>query len=175
MSAVISLCGSYRYLLRRPAPKGLDFSLPCVGTALFVMLNPSTADATVDDPTIRRCKAFAYRWGCNGISVVNLYALRSPSPSVPWTHEDPVGPDNDLWLRTAAREHETVVFAWGANAKPARVREVYEIFQGTPHRQIRCLGTTKDGSPRHPLYVKGDQPLIEWRLPELAARETIDA
>jgi hypothetical protein len=67
-----------------------------------------------------------------------------------------------MWLRTAAREHETVVFAWGANAKPERVRKVYEIFRGGRHRQILCLGTTKDGSPRHPLYVRADQPLIEW-------------
>jgi hypothetical protein len=164
MNAVISTCGTYRYLLTRPAPRGLDFTLPVCATALFVMLNPSTADSDVDDPTIRRCKAFAYRWGCAGIAVVNLYGLRSPSPAALWNHDDPVGPDNDMWLRITAREHETVVFAWGANAKKDRVREVYEIFQGTRHRQIRCLGTTQDGSPRHPLYVKGDQPLIEWSL-----------
>lgn len=162
MSAVISQCGTYRYLLTRPAPSGPEFSEPCVGTALFVMLNPSTADASVDDPTIRRCNSFAYRWGCAGIAVVNLYALRSPSPTDLWRHEDPVGPDNDMWLRTVAREHETVVFAWGANARPERVHAVYEIFRDAPFRQIRCLGTTKDGSPRHPLYVRGDQPLIEW-------------
>ncbi|ARP92528.1 hypothetical protein CAL14_05375 [Bordetella genomosp. 9] len=162
MNAVISECGTYRYLLTRPAPSGPQFAKPCYGTALFVMLNPSTADATVDDPTIRRCKAFAYRWGCAGIAVVNLYALRSPSPADLWKHADPVGPDNDIWLRQVAREHETVVFAWGANAKPERVRQVYEIFKGGPLRQIRCLGVTKDGSPRHPLYVRADQPLIEW-------------
>jgi hypothetical protein len=165
MSAVISQCGAYRYLLRRPAPRGPDIFQPCAGTALFVMLNPSTADATVDDPTIRRCKAFAYRWGCNGIAVVNLYALRSPNPAALWAHDDPIGPENDMWLRTAAREHETVVFAWGANAKDERVREVYEIFKGGPLRQIRCLGVTKDGAPRHPLYVKGDAPLVEWLPP----------
>ncbi|GJH04995.1 DUF1643 domain-containing protein [Paraburkholderia terrae] len=161
-AAVISECGTYRYLLTRPAPVGLEFEQPCVGTALFVMLNPSTADASIDDPTIRRCKSFAYRWGCNGIAVVNLYGLRSPSPTDLWMHVDPVGPDNDMWLRTAAREHETVVFAWGANARPDRVREVYEIFRPGTHRKILCLGTTKDGSPRHPLYVRADQPLIEW-------------
>jgi len=162
MDAIISECGAYRYLLRRAAQAGPDISLPVCGTALFVMLNPSTADATVDDPTIRRCKSFAYRWGCNGIAVVNLYALRSPKPCVLWGHSDPVGPDNDMWLRTAAREHETVVFAWGANAKKERVKEVYEIFNGTRNRRIVCLGKTKDGSPRHPLYVRADQPLIEW-------------
>lgn len=68
-----------------------------------------------------------------------------------------------MWLRIAAREHETVVFAWGANARPDRVRHVYEIFKGGPLRRIVCLGKTKDGSPRHPLYVKGDTPLIEWK------------
>jgi hypothetical protein len=160
--AVISECGTYRYLLTRQPPSGLDFAKPSYGTALFVMLNPSTADATVDDPTIRRCKAFSYAWGCAGIAVVNLYALRSPSPADLWMHADPVGPDNDMWLRTVAREHETVVFAWGANARPDRARAVYEIFKGGPHRRIMCLGTTKDGSPRHPLYVRGTQPLIDW-------------
>ncbi|MBB5413679.1 hypothetical protein HDG34_007657 [Paraburkholderia sp. HC6.4b] len=162
MSAIISPCGTYRYLLRRPAPVGPEFEQPCLGTALFVMLNPSTADATADDPTVRRCKAFAYRWGCNGIAVVNLYALRSPSPADLWRHADPVGPDNDMWLRIAAREHETVIFAWGANSKLDRVREVYAIFCGAPHRRILSLGTTKDGSPRHPLYVRADQRLTNW-------------
>ena len=85
-----------------------------------------------------------------------------PCPADLWKHADPIGPDNDMWLRTAAREHETVVFAWGANARPDRVREVYEIFRLGRFRKILCIGTTKDGSPRHPLYVRADQPLIEW-------------
>lgn len=157
MSAIISPCGSYRYLLKRPA----DSMSPMKSTALFVMLNPSTADATVDDPTIRRCRGFAKLWDCNGISVANLYALRSTNPAALWSHADPVGPDNDSYLWRVAGEYGDVVCAWGTNARPERAAEVARIMRDAGAR-LWCLGTTKDGSPRHPLYVRNDQPLVEW-------------
>lgn len=157
MSAVLSECGSYRYLLTRPA----TWDVPERSAALFVMLNPSTADAEIDDPTIRRCRGFARDWSCNGLSVVNLYAFRSVSPKALWQHHDPVGPEANFWLAEAARKHGDVVCAWGANAKPERVREVVAIFQRIRVRMF-CLGITKAGAPRHPLYVKADQPLISW-------------
>ncbi|MCA8326237.1 DUF1643 domain-containing protein [Burkholderia cepacia] len=157
MSAIISPCGQYRYLLSRPA----DSMSPMKSTALFLMLNPSTADASLDDPTIRRCRGFAKTWDCNGISVANLYALRSTDPAALWVHEDPIGPDNDLYLAKFAREYHDVVCAWGANARPDRVAAVSKILRDAGAR-LWCLGTTKDGSPRHPLYVRADQPLIEW-------------
>ena len=77
MSAIISPCGTYRYLLKQVA----ESMSPMTSTALFVMLNPSTADATLDDPTIRRCRGFAKLWDCNGLAVANLYALRSTDPA----------------------------------------------------------------------------------------------
>lgn len=156
MSAIISACGQYRYQLTR-APLQC---LPSSSTALFIMLNPSTADASLDDPTIRRCRGFAETWDCNGIVVANLYALRATNPADLWKHADPVGPDNDMHLAALIREHETIVCAWGANAKPERIAQVQKMF----HRMSSpmCLGTTKFGAPRHPLYVRGDQPLIEW-------------
>lgn len=157
MSAIISTCGQYRYQLSRE-PHDLYTTR---GPALFIMLNPSTADAALDDPTIRRCRSFAKSWDCSGIVVANLYALRAPNPADLWKHADPVGPDNDMYLAALLQEHETIVCAWGANARPERVLAVKKMFrrQSTPV----CLGTTKFGAPRHPLYMRGDQPLIEWK------------
>lgn len=156
MTAIISECGQYRYLLTRPGD-----SLSEKGTALFLMLNPSTADATIDDPTIRRCRNFAKAWGCNGIAVANLYALRATNPEDLWKRADPVGPENDWRLRMLACEYTDIVCAWGANAKPERVAAVANILTAAGGR-LWCLGTTKDGHPRHPLYVRGDQELLPF-------------
>lgn len=156
MSAIISDCGQYRYQLTREPH---DMYTVC-GPALFVMLNPSTADASMDDPTIRRCRGFAKAWDCRGIIVANLYALRATDPAALWVHADPVGPDNDMFLAALLREHDTVICAWGANAKPERVAQ----FRKMLYRNNRpvCLGVTKDGAPRHPLYIRADQKLIDW-------------
>lgn len=163
MSAIISACGRYRYQLTRPP---IDRHTTA-GPALFIMLNPSTADASVDDPTIRRCKSFAKTWDCAGIAVANLYALRATDPKELWLHTDPVGPDNDHYLRMLSFEYETVVCAWGANARPDRVKAIRDIFNGRHHR-LMCLGATKQGAPRHPLYVLGSTKLIDWPVKETA-------
>lgn len=162
MSAEISPCGQYRYTLTRE-PIALWRTQPWWQPAVFCMLNPSTADAALDDPTIRRCRGFAERDGSmfNGIVVVNLYALRSKDPRALWGHADPVGPENDRWIEQVVRDAGTVVCAWGTNVQPWRVRRVVEILRGTG-ASLLCLGTTKDGHPRHPLYVRGDQPLVPW-------------
>lgn len=160
MGAVISPCGEYRYLLTRPA----ETPSPERGTALFLMLNPSTADAELDDPTIRRCRGFAKAWGCAGLTVANLYALRSSDPSHLWGHQDPVGPENDAWLKQVAEEYGDIVCAWGANADRDRAAEVAALLEASGAR-LWCLGTTKTGAPRHPLYIKASQPLVEWQTP----------
>lgn len=152
--AVISGCGAFRYMLTR----GGEGEGP---PAVFVMLNPSTADAASDDPTIRRCKGFARTWGRAGIIVVNLYALRSTDPAGLWRHGDPVGPDNDHWLTTVALGSGDVVCAWGANARGERVRQVSDLLRAAGVRTL-CLGTTTSGAPRHPLYVPATQPLMPW-------------
>lgn len=159
MSAIISACGQYRYRLDRDT----DTIFPTAGPALFIMLNPSTADAALDDPTIRRCRGFADTWDCSALVVANLYALRATNPGDLWKHPDPVGEQNDYWLSRLIREHETVVCAWGANARQERVDAVRKMF----HRLSRpmCLGTTKDGAPRHPLYIRADHPLVDWIKP----------
>jgi hypothetical protein len=151
--AFISDCGTYRYALMRRWAEGWPLR--------FVMLNPSTADASLDDPTIRRCTGFARREGYGALIVLNLYAYRATNPKVLVTCADPVGPHNDtiLWahLLAAAEGPTPVVAAWGANAKRERVAHVLGL---RPSVDWRCLGVTKDGQPRHPLYVRGDQPLV---------------
>lgn len=152
--AVLSDCGMYRYhLLRRWGP-----GKACV----FAMLNPSTADATVDDPTIRRCIGFAKREGCDALVVVNAYGLRATDPKLLWTASDPVGPLNDRFVRLALdcahRDDAPIIAAWGAHARPDRVLQMSRLTQV----RWSCLGITKSGAPRHPLYVRADAPLIGW-------------
>ena len=158
--AVMSECGTYRYMLRRKSETLYSER----GTALFVMLNPSTADATKDDPTIRRCRGFAKAWGCAGILVANLYAYRSTDPRNLWKAADPVGPENDAWLSRLARECGDVICAWGAHAKPERVKAVSLMMRASGAR-LFCLGTTKSGAPKHPLYIPAAQPAILWEAP----------
>ena len=168
MSAELSPCGTYRYTLTR-APIAPWRVQPWWRPAVFCMLNPSTADATLDDPTIRRCRGFAERDGetFSGIVVVNLYALRSKDPGALWSHADPVGAENDAWIDRAVRDAAgvatppSVICAWGTNAQPWRVRRVVQVLRGAGARLL-CLGTTKDGHPRHPRSVRGAQPLLEW-------------
>ena len=152
MTAFISADGSYRYALtRHVAP------LTGEGTCTFVMLNPSTADASTDDPTIRRCISFAKRDGFGGMRVANLYAFRAAQPRDMFRAIDPIGALNDHYLNFSAAS--TVIAAWGTHARPNRVRDVMRLLHD---RTVLCLGTTKDASPRHPLYVRADQPFIPF-------------
>jgi hypothetical protein len=160
--AVISACGAFRYELQRfwVAP-GQNYR-----PAVFVMLNPSVADAEIDDPTIRRCMGFARREGLNGVHVVNLFAYRATKPEELKKVPDPVGPANDEHLRAvfraAAYNALPVVAAWGVHgalqARNDRVRQMAQNLGVT----LSCLGTSKAGHPKHPLYIAGDQPLVEY-------------
>lgn len=153
--AVISDCGTFRYRLTRSW--GLGKLLP------FVMLNPSTADAEIDDPTIRRCMSFARREGAGGIVVGNLCAFRSPSPADLDKAQDPFGLGNQhyLWqIATGSVEDEMpIVCAWGVHGAGRGDRYAVDLFRKEGARLV-CLGTTAAGHPKHPLYVKGDQPLV---------------
>jgi hypothetical protein len=131
----------------------------------FVMLNPSTADAELDDPTIRRCMGFARRDGYGGIRVVNLYALRTTRPVHLWEHPDPVGPRNNEAIRKAlelaAWSETPVVCAWGANAKPDRVQ--WLIGEASEcGAALHALHVTKSGVPGHPLYLPLTAELRPW-------------
>lgn len=153
--ATISQCGKYRYRLTRYWGPG-QF-LP------FVMLNPSTADAEVDDPTIRRCISFARREGAGGIVVGNLHAFRATRPEDMKRAEDPFGPSNAEALAliaiAAVADGMPVVCAWGASGGMfAGDRAAIKQLQAEGARLV-CLGKTGNNMPRHPLYVRGDQPL----------------
>lgn len=149
-SARISDCGKYRYRLTREWGDGESIA--------FVMLNPSTADASIDDPTIRRCMSFARREGAMGIVVVNLFAFRATKPKKLETADNPYGPDN-LDALGDALSSGRVVCAWGAHqiaVNPGLALRQRAKRAGTP---LWCLGRTREGHPRHPLYVPSTQPL----------------
>jgi hypothetical protein len=144
--------GRYRYELERRWGPGEPL--------VWVMLNPSTADAFQDDPTIRRIVRFTVDACHNALLVVNLYALRATDPALMLSDPNRVGPLNDKVL-ARARHRGPIVAAWGAGAQPARVFDVLEGPLAGVH--VSCLGTTKKGHPRHPLYVPADQPLTPYR------------
>lgn len=159
--ADLSVDGLYRYSLRRIwEPDGPRMA--------WIMLNPSIADAEIDDPTIRRCIGFAQREGCGSIEVVNLYAYRATKPDdlldATGAGIDVLGPENVPYV-TAAFEHAAVVIAgWGASFVDRRntwklARVNVQGIAAKHDRPLHCLGRTKAGHPRHPLYVRADQPL----------------
>ncbi len=161
-SANISRDGLYRYELTRRWGEQEDDLLP------FVMLNPSDADAEKDDPTIRRCMAFARREGAGGIIVANLFAWRTPHSDELRQAGDPFGKDNRKAIEAiAARSIENgipIVCAWGCRgALHAADETAIDIMRGVgPGATMKCLGKTKAGHPRHPLYLRRDQPLEEF-------------
>ncbi len=156
--AQISKCGKYRYWLMRH----WDYELKPAG---FVMLNPSTADALVDDPTVRKCVEFARAWGCGGIEVVNLFALRATDPRELVRHKgDVVGPENDDAIRSVLKHCDPIVAAWGNNVPRkylARVEAVKRLMREVG-RPVWCLKKNQNGSPGHPLYIKGDAPFLTF-------------
>lgn len=137
--ALFDATGVYRYRLWRRWDEG--------PAACFIMLNPSTADADVDDPTIRRCLSFARAWGYAALDVVNLYAYRATNPKHLRAVSDPVGPENAMHMADAVASAGIVIAAWGG----ARGLTLPVI-----ERELHCLAANRDGSPRHPLYVRGD-------------------
>ena len=153
-TASLSADGCYRWSLSRRWASG--------PTAAWIMLNPSRADAATDDPTLRRVIGFAQAAGFGQITVANVYGWRSPSPSTLRRVPDPVGPDNDQAISAAAGGGDLVVAAWGTHAAPDRIAEVLELLS---HRTVWCLGRTRSGQPRHPLYVPARTPLQIYRHP----------
>jgi len=157
-SAEISPCGQYRWWLRRHFPHHGDGRVVC-----FIMLNPSTADATMDDPTIRRCMGFARDWGYSTLSIRNLFAYRATDPKALAQAVDPIGhPRNDGELLAGLTAH-TVVVAWGGHVYHNRDQDVLRLFAlHRPDKPLYCLGWTKQGSPRHPLYISKQHSLEEY-------------
>ena len=130
--------------------------------ACFCMLNPSLADAMRLDPTLTRCFGFSKAWKCGGMVVVNLFGVVSPYPKVLLEHPDPVGPENNDWILAAAKEAHTFVVGWGAfpraHDRATWLMSELKSMGVTPW----CLGVTKHGHPRHPLYIPAAQPLVPY-------------
>jgi len=154
--AVISDCGKYRYLLRRT----WDYTKP---RALYVMLNPSTADAEVDDATIRSCVRLARSLGYGSFEVVNLFGLRSTDPDILCGLDADIGDRNDVIAHAAIERCDVCICAWGAH----RAAEIRADYMVSMIRQARpaayCFGRTKSGAPKHPLYIKSGTPLAIYR------------
>ncbi len=161
--AEISECGTHRYTLTR--------TWDDTAHLLWIMLNPSTADATVDDPTIRRCMGFARAWGYGGIEVVNLFAYRATDPKeLVGLHPNVAqGPANanavaGAFMRASVLGSAAVA-AWGAGYRKCKqARLDVEGMASEFAVPLYCLGVTKQGDPRHPLYVPNTQRAIEWPM-----------
>lgn len=145
-SDVMSKCLRWRYALTREW--GPRAPLVVIG------LNPSTATATEDDPTVRRCIGFARRWGMGGLVMLNIFAYRATDPRELRRVTDPVGVRNNDALRVLTAGVPHVLCAWGSHgAYRARGGFVAELLADRP---LRCFGRTKGGHPRHPLYLRSD-------------------
>ena len=142
-SATFSPCRQYRYSLWR------HWGDPAGGYAMFVGLNPSTADETMDDPTIRRCIGFAKDWGYAGLCMTNLFAFRATQPADMKAVADPIGPDNDQALLRMAQGSGVIVAAWGVDGAHLGRGDVVRGMLPNLH----FLKLTQAGHPSHPLYL----------------------
>lgn len=158
--ATFSPCRRWRYSLERIWGPGQLVNV--------IGLNPSVADESINDPTIRRCIGFARAWGYDGLIMTNLFGLRSTDPRGLRT-DDPVGPDNDRHLVESAQRAGLVIGAWGMNggylSRSVAVCSLLHEAGVTLH----CLGETADGQPRHPLYLRADARPRPYRPMEATA------
>lgn len=142
---ILSSCRQYRYCLWR------EWDRTNPSYAVFVGLNPSTADEVDDDPTIRRCVGYAERWGHGALCMVNLFAYRATQPRLMKEQIAPIGDDNDFWLLEVVKDAAVVVAAWGKDGTHrGRDKTVIRLLAG----RLSCLGVTKEGHPKHPLYLR---------------------
>lgn len=154
--ADFSPCGKYRYRMWRYWGSGK--------TVLWIMLNPSSADSQSLDPTTRRCRDYSTRWGFDGMMVCNLFALVSTDPKAMLAHPEPVGPDNmSVVVREATSNRcGLVVAAWGSLGYHMNQDRAVWDAMAVNGVGLQCLGTTAGGFPRHPLYVRKDQPRVRY-------------
>lgn len=150
--ASLSSCGRYRYHLWRAVG-------PEPTRVVFVMLNPSTADAMTDDPTIRKCVGFSRRWGYGYLDVVNLFAWRATNPKMLATVEDPIGPENGLYQFSVMRCASLVVCAWGSDKFARQQAVAFRRHLSGIDAPVKALRISDGGAPWHPLYVPYDVTL----------------
>lgn len=152
--AEFSPCRQYRYSLWRVWAGDLTTAR----MVAFIGLNPSTADERQDDPTVRRCKAFAQSWGYDGFWMLNLFAFRATDPQVMKACSRPVGDENDATLKRIHTESSLTVACWGLHGSHAgRSEEVLKLLDPPIH----CFGMTKGGEPLHPLYLPSVAEIME--------------
>lgn len=154
MSAVISNCGKYRYLLER------ETGLPGKHIVTFIMLNPSTADAETDDATIRKCVRFAKQQGAATLQVINLFAFRATNPKDLRTVADPFGPDNESHQNYALQRSGLTICAWGVHGTYGSAD--IKMKARLKKQKTYALALTKDGHPKHPLYVSYATNLVPF-------------
>ena len=158
----------YRYTLFRDVrPEGAPGEPK---TYLAVIgLNPSGADETREDNSVGRCISFARRWGFEALYMLNAFALRATDPKELYQHPDPIGPDNDRWIREIVVGAGRVIPAWGQHAmKLKRAADVEAIVQAACRPEVvLCFGRNKDLSPKHPLYQPNDVVPVPYFRSEL--------
>jgi hypothetical protein len=138
----------------------------------FIGLNPSTADAKQNDPTILKCIRLAKGWDATKLLMVNLFAYRSSSPKDLRQVANPVGADNDAWIMRSVKQADIVVAAWGNNGSYlGRAAEIAERFQG----KLQALRITKQGMPGHPLYIPADAKLVRLSNTIVLQRENLQS
>jgi hypothetical protein len=153
-SAQFSPCRNWRYTLHRRWRDG--------SSVAFLMFNPSTADETQDDPTIRKCVGFAQGWGYGRLVILNLFAIRGTDPRTVERVQDPVGPLNNYWILKALADDgcRELICAWGCGEhmkradlarRPAAL--LAELQRSMTYLDVNCLGVRQDGQPRHPLML----------------------
>lgn len=152
--AQFSSCRKYRYALWRTWQEG-------DGHVMFIGLNPSTADETEDDPTIRRCIGFAKDWDFGGIYMLNLFAFRATNPKNLKKADDPVGPENNSFLTMYHEPAGLNIACWGTHG--GFMKRDQAVIGLLGRENLSCLGITAGGQPKHPLYLKRDTKII--RLP----------
>ncbi len=154
-TAAFSRCKRYRYKLERYWAND-----EAARRVVFIGLNPSTADHRVDDPTIRRCMDFTRRWGFNALTVINLFAYRTPYPNELKNAIDPVGPYNSKHLHQAIDNADLVIACWGRHGGwKEQDKRLAKRYVG----QLFCLAINTDGSPAHPLYQRADTQPMVWK------------
>lgn len=162
MSAILSACGTFRYELQRDvdtlrgAMVSMDGQLDGKVVAFFG-INPSTADAIDNDPTVRRWIGFCHLWGATRFIVGNAFAFRSKNVKLLREQHDPIGPENDDHLHRIASQADMLVPCWGARNKlprelQPRLDYVLDLLRSTG-KPLMCFGTTPAGDPLHPLYL----------------------
>ncbi|WP_373355374.1 DUF1643 domain-containing protein [Pseudoroseicyclus sp. CXY001] len=162
-AALYSSCGAYRYLLTRRWGAG--------PRALWIMLNPSTADETRNDPTIARCEARSREWGLGGLAIANLFAYRATRPAALKAAAAPEGPANRAVISAALREDGPVICAWGVHGAHQGAGERLAAELAAEGHALTVLGLTKGGLPRHPLYLRRTVRPEPWAPPVVLVPE----